>query len=291
MPPDLRYVKPLATPIPTPTTTGRVRSTVSRSRLLVGLVLLLLVPGALGLAALSYQAPDPAPPPTVEPHDPLPQAPDAVASAQLDRSAQATRLAKKLTAPTLLDPSAAGDPSGIATLAVAPRPTPYTLAELRRLVPAAFSDLPGADRSGSGGAGSGGAGSGGAVLVNANIDVPVGATLVVDDRTPDVRLASSPAGFATLSSRGIVKVAGTDDTAVRISSWDPGTGTEDTDATDGRSFVLQTGGRMDIDQFIVICEDRIEDCIGEIDGKIALRDCEVVEPDGLVVAPQGWIGP
>jgi parallel beta-helix repeat protein len=242
MPPDLRCATPLATPIPTPTTTGRVRSTVSRRRLLVGLVFLLLVPGALGLAALSYQAPDPAPPPTVEPHDPLPQAPDALARAQLDRSAQATRLAKKLTAPTLLAPPATGGPSRIATLAVAPRPTPYTLAELRRLVPAAFSDLPGADRSGSGGAG-----SGGAVLVNANIDVPVGATLVVDDRTPDVRLASSPAGFATLSSRGIVKVAGTDDTAVRISSWDPGTGTEDTDATDGRSFVLQTGGRMDID--------------------------------------------
>jgi len=107
MPPDLRCVKPAKTPIrPPPAGTGRVRSALGARRLLVGLIVLLLVPGVLGVAALHYQAPAPAPPATVERHDVLPQEPDSVARAQLDRSEQATRLAKKLTVPALLGPSA-----------------------------------------------------------------------------------------------------------------------------------------------------------------------------------------
>jgi parallel beta-helix repeat protein len=250
MPPDLRCVPPATAPTRTlQARTGRINSALGARRLLVGLIVLLVVPGALGVAALRYRAPAPAPPATVEPHAALPQVPDSVARAQLDRSARASRLARKLTRPALLAPSRTGSRptvATLATLAVAPRSTPYTLTELRALVPAAFSDLPGADRTDTSGAGTSG-GAGGAVLVNANIDVPVGATLILDDRTPDVRLASSPAGFATLISRGTVQVTGTDDTAVRISSWDPRNGAEDTDAADGRAFMLQIGGRMDID--------------------------------------------
>lgn len=223
MPADIR-------PLPS-TTTEQVRSTLTAGRLAVGLALLLLVPGALGGAALGYQAPDPAPATTVEPHTALPQAPDSVARAQLDRSQQATRLARRLTTPTLLTPSDTGSSSTVATLAVAPRSTPYTLTELRELVPAAFSDVPGVP---------------GAVLVTANIEVPAGATLVVDGPTPDVRLTSSADGFAALVSRGTVQVSGSDETQVRISSWDPATGTADPVSTDGRSFVLQIGGRMDV---------------------------------------------
>jgi parallel beta-helix repeat protein len=191
------------------------------------------VPGVLGAAALTYQTPDPAPPASAEPHEPLLQAPDSVARAQLDRSAQATRLARRLTTPELLAPPRTGT-AGIAslpTLALAPRATPYTLAEVRTLAPSAFSDVPGVD---------------GAVLVTANLEVPTGATLVVDGATPDVRLTSGADGFATLVSRGTVQVAGSDESEVRISSWDPATGAADSVSTDGRSFVLQIGGRMDV---------------------------------------------
>jgi parallel beta-helix repeat protein len=200
----------------------------------VGLLALLLVPGVLGAAALNYRTPDPAPPATVEPHDALPQVPDSVARAQLDRSAQATRLARKLTTPQLLDPPKKGSAGAapLATLALAPRATPYTLAEVRRLAPSAFADVPGVT---------------GAVLVTANVEVPTGATLVVDSATPDVRLASSAGSFAALVSRGTMRVAGSDDVEVRISSWDPGTRAADAVSTDGRAFVLQIGGRMDVD--------------------------------------------
>ena len=88
----------------------------------------------------------------------------------------------------------------------------------------------------------------GAVLLKAHLEVPVGATLVIDGQTPDVRLTSGPSGFATLISRGTTTVKGTADTAVRISTWDPQRRTTDTDASDGRSFVLQIGGRMDVDR-------------------------------------------
>ena len=211
-----------------------VHATLSGRRLLIGLVLALLVPGALGVAALTYDAPEPAPTATAMRHPSLPQAPDSVALAQLDRSAAATRLARRLTAPQLLAPAGTdtGAPAGLPTLALAPRVTPYTLAELRKIAPAAFSEVPEVP---------------GALLLGAHLEVPVGATLVIDARTPDVRLPSDPSGFATIISRGTTTVAGTAQTPVRISSWDTARRGPDGIASDGRSFVLQIGGRMDVD--------------------------------------------
>ena len=211
-----------------------VRSVLGGRRLLIALVLALLVPGALGVAVLSYSRPEPAPTTTALQHPSLPQVPDSVALAQLDRSAAATRLAKRLTVPELLTPARSGtaDLSSLPTLALAPRDTPYSLAELRTLVPAAFSDVPGAP---------------GAVLLDAHVEVPVGAAMVIDDRTPDVRLPSGPSTFATIVSRGTTTVTGTAGTPVRISTWDPQQQAPDAVGTDGRSFVLQIGGRMDVD--------------------------------------------
>jgi parallel beta-helix repeat protein len=211
-----------------------VRTALGKRRLLVALVLTLLVPGALGVAALTYTAPEPAPASTAPQHTPLPQVPDSVALAQLDRSAAVTRVARKLTTPQLLTPARAGTAqlSTLPTLALAPRSTPYTLAELRALAPAAFSTVPVAP---------------GALLLDAHIEVPVGATLVIDSRTPDVRLSSDPSAFATVISRGTTSIAGTAETPVRISTWDPQEQVPDSVSTDGRSFVLQIGGRMDVD--------------------------------------------
>lgn len=215
-----------------------VRSVLSGRRLLVGLLAVLVVPALMGAAALSYAPAEPPPTATAPPHPPLPQVPDGVARAQLERSAQAVRLARKLTVPTLLEPAATGPGGtrGLATLALAPRATPYTLAELRRSVPAAFSRV----------AATGGADPAGPVLVTANIDVPTGASLVVDEQTPDVRLSSAPGAFASIISRGTLTVSGDDDAQVRISSWDPGRRAPDPGGPDGRSFVLQIGGRMDV---------------------------------------------
>lgn len=241
MPADLKAVEPTGASSPRVTTTQRVRSALSGRRLLAALLGMLVVPGALGVAALSYQTPAAAPASTVAPHDSLPQVPDAVARAQLDRSQQATRLARKLTAPALLS-TTGSEPAGtrisaggaggnaLPTLAVAPRATPYTLAELRAAVPSVFTDLPD-----------------GAVLLSAHLDVPVGATMVIDTQTPDLRLLSSPTAFATVISRGTLEVTGSDDTSVRIASYNPATALPDPDAADGRSFVLQIGGRMDVD--------------------------------------------
>jgi parallel beta-helix repeat protein len=211
---------------------SRVRAALGPRRLLIALLLALLVPGALGAAAFTYDAPEPAPTTTALRHPSLPQVPDSVALAQLDRSAAATRVARRLAAPELLTPARTGTErlSSLPTLALAPRDTPYTLAELRRLVPSAFSDVRGVP---------------GAVLLDAHVEVPVGATLVIDEQTPDVRLPSGPSAFATIVSRGTTTVTGTADTPVRISTWDGQA--PDGVATDGRSFVLQIGGRMDID--------------------------------------------
>ena len=167
------------------------------------------MPGALGVAALTYEAPEPAPTADRVRHPSLPQVPDSVALAQLDRSAAATRLARKLTAPQLLAPARTGTarPSTLPTLALAPRATPYTLAELRSARRRPRSPTC--------------PGSPGALLLDAHIEVPVGATLVVDAQTPDVRLPSGPSAFATIISRGTTTVAGTAQTPVRISTWDP----------------------------------------------------------------------
>jgi parallel beta-helix repeat protein len=217
-----------------------VRAIVTGRRLLLGLVLALLVPGGLVLAAPTYDSPDPAPTTTALRHSSLPQVPDSVALEQLDRSAAATRLARRLATPQLLPPARTGPADhgavptvALPTLALPPRATPYSLAELRAVVPAAFSAVDGVD---------------GAVLLRAHVEVPVGASLVIDQRTPDVRLTSGPSGFATVVSRGTTSVKGTGESPVRISTWDPTRTAPDTDASDGRSFVLQIGGRMDVDR-------------------------------------------
>ena len=209
-----------------------VRARLTGWRLLVALLALLLVPGGLAAAALAADQPEPAPTTTALRHPSLPQAPDAVARGQLERSATAARLVRKSTAPQLFTPERTNSAGSLPTLALAPRDTPYTLAELREDVPAAFADVPDVP---------------GALLVTANLEVPVGAALAIDARTPDVRLASGPSGFAALISRGTTTVTGTPDRPVRISSWDPQLRAPDATSTDGRSFVLQVGGRMDVD--------------------------------------------
>jgi parallel beta-helix repeat protein len=202
-------------------------------RLLIASALVLLLPGALAILAIRHRAPESPPVQTATSFDVLAQVPDTVLRAQLDRSRTVFRLIGKLAGPALLDPATTGTagPGALPTLALTPRMAPYTLGELRQLVPAAFTDIA--------------ADTGAALLLTANLQVPFGARLIIDGQTPDVRLTSTPSGFATIISRGTVSIAGDATHPVRISSWDPERGTTDENSADGRSFIVQSGGRMD----------------------------------------------
>lgn len=209
-------------------------------RLVIAVALVLLLPAVLGLAALTYQPPDPPPAQTAPTFANLSNTLDPLTNAQLDHNRQLQRVARTLTAPTLI--AAADTPGAVAgslpSLVLAPRVQPYTLAELRGLVPAAFDDLidPRSQR--------------GALLLTASLQVPVGAAVVIDEQTPDVRLLSSVAGFVSIISRGSVTVTGSAEHPVHISSWNPARSDADRELIDGRSFILQIGGRMDSDHGI-----------------------------------------
>ena len=239
--PDRRSPEPMANTAVVAALNGR--------RLLVALALALLIPTLLGVAVLRYQHPDPPPTDAGPSFQVLPQVPDPDAAQALKFSRAANRLATKVDAPTVLDapPTAAHDPAAaplaatgapvagvLPTLALAVRARPYSLKELTTEVPSAFAWMDGPDASA------------GSLLVKTNLLVPVGATLVIDGETPDVRLTSSPAGFSTIISHGTLTVAGDPRQPVHISSWDPVKKQPDRNTADGRSFVLQTGGRMDL---------------------------------------------
>lgn len=206
-----------------------VSAELSGRRLVAALLLFALLPAVLILAAVSYRSP--APPPGPAAYDPVPLVGDplldAIQARELQRSSEVTAAAATATAPALTGPTF---PDLLPTLALAPRDTPYRLEELVAQVPEAFGTV------------------GEAVLVTASIEVPAGARLVVDAaQTPDVRLTSSAAGFATVIARGGgIDLVGTSGQPLALTSWDPGRSSNDTDLSDGRAFVLALGARMDV---------------------------------------------
>jgi parallel beta-helix repeat protein len=207
----------------------RVRAELTPRQLVLALLLLAVLPGLATATALAYHPP--APPPGPPAYDPvaLPDVPlrDALYVRELQRSERVAAVATHLTTPRLL-PAVFPEPGP--TLALAPRRRPYSLAELVRRVPEAFEPMVGA------------------VLVRDAIEVPAGATLVIDSATtPDVRLLSSPDRFASLMTQGgNIAMRGSWRSPARISSWDPRAGRRDEVPEDGRAFVLDIGGRMDL---------------------------------------------
>jgi parallel beta-helix repeat protein len=206
-----------------------VRPELSGRRLAIGLVLVTVLPALLVFIAMSYQRPELPPGPPA--YNPLPLTKDPVLDAmqarELQRSRRVTEAAPTLTAPVLLPPSF---PETLPTLVLAPREAPYDLGELQESVPEAFEVVDGA------------------LLIRASIEVPPGSRLTVSGATSsDVRLLSSPTGFAVIIVRGgTLDIRGDEQTPVRISSWDPDAADVDTEPADGRSFLLTIGGRMDI---------------------------------------------
>lgn len=213
----------------------KVRSELKARRLVIALAATLVLPTTLAVAAARYESPEAPPEVRAPSHAPLAQTPGEVSKAQGERNVHALRVARKLTAARLvaaerLDPPLTGPArdGALPTLALAPRDAPWTLAELTQSVPEAFTR------------------AGDALVVGANITVPRGATLNITADTPDVRLISGGDDFATLISRGALNVVGTPETEVSIASFDPATQDIDTDPADGRSFVQQIAGRMDV---------------------------------------------
>jgi parallel beta-helix repeat protein len=206
----------------------RVRAELTRARLVVALLLVAILPALLAVGAVVYDRP--APPPGPPAYNPVPLARDGLLTAlqarELARSRRVTTDAALQPAPWLVPPRF---PERLPTIALTARPAPYTLPELATLFPTAV------DARGT------------AVLVSASIEVANGAELVIDETTPDVRLLSEPDGFAAIIARGGgITINGDDRDDVRLSSWNPSGSSADDDPSDGRSFLLTIGGRMDI---------------------------------------------
>ena len=186
------------------------------------------------LLALRYRAPEPPPAQTATSFEVLPQVPDAVLRAQMDRSRTVFRMIGKLTGPDVARP---GDNRYCRSgRAAHPRPHPAGRAllapELRQLVPAAFAEIAdGADRRRAAAHGKP-AGAVGCAAGHRRADPG----RPVDQRTVGFRHDHLP-------RHG--QHRGRCDQPVRISSWDPERGAADENSADGRSFIVQTGGRMD----------------------------------------------
>jgi parallel beta-helix repeat protein len=206
----------------------RVPAELSGRRLAVALILLGLLPTLLAVAAYDYQAPDPTPGPAEYNPLSLPVTPllTALQAREFQRSRRLSRESPALTRPMLTGPTF---PDVVPSIVLAPRERPYRLEELRRELPSAFGEV------------------GDALLLRANVEVPRGTHLVIASaETPDVRLMSSPTGFAAIISRGgEIDITGTRRSPVRIASWDERSRSHDTDPTNGRSFILSFG-RLDI---------------------------------------------
>ena len=206
-----------------------VRAELSGRRLAVALVLLAIVPALLAVAAVSYQRPDL--PPGPADYNPRHLTKDPILTAlqarELQRSRRMSDAAATQSAPTLLP---ATFPEPAPTLVLAPREAPYELSEVATAVPEAFRTV------------------GDALLVLASVEVPTGAQLRIDSAlTPDVRLASSPDGFVTVITRGgELDLVGSQGQPLKVASWDEAAAANDTDAADGRAFLLAFGGRMDV---------------------------------------------
>jgi parallel beta-helix repeat protein len=207
----------------------RVRSELSWRRLVVGILALVTLPALLAFAAVNYRSPDLPPGPASYNPVPLHRVPvlTALQSRELQRSRRITGLAPTFTAPTLVPPTF---PEPVPTIVLPPRATAYDLSEVRNLLPAAFGT------------------SGNAVLLQASIEVPAGAQLIVDSATtPQLRMLSSKTAYTTMIARGgTLTLRGSKEAPLQISTWDPDVQGVDLQPADGRSFLLAWGGRMDI---------------------------------------------
>ncbi|MCI2237841.1 right-handed parallel beta-helix repeat-containing protein [Kineococcus sp. TRM81007] len=188
-----------------------------------------MVPAALVVVAVTFTGSPQAPKPEDYSPIPLPKT-DHVADLrerELDWSLEVKRITKTLDAPQVL----VGPPGTLPVVAVQPREQAWTLSELVAMFPTVLRR------------------DGDAVLLEAGLFVPEGATLeITGAEQSEVRLSSTERGSAAIISRdGHVRLRGSEDEPLRVTSWDTEAGAPDADLDDGRSFVLTIGGEMHLD--------------------------------------------
>jgi hypothetical protein len=117
------------------------------------------------------------------------------------------------------------------TLVLTARPGPYTVQDLAGAAADTLVREPG-----------------GAYLLKENLLLQPGADLNLG--APGgltLHLASTPTGFVSIvNDGGKLEITGTADAPVRLSSWDPATGTTDKNTSDGRAYVRSIGGATTI---------------------------------------------
>jgi len=115
------------------------------------------------------------------------------------------------------------------TLVLTERTDPYTVADLLRLAPQTFTRQPD-----------------GSYLLTENLYLNSGAKLkLANPGGLTLRMASAKDGFISIVSfGGGLNLAGTAQAPVRISSWNQGDGSTDTDQLDGRAYIRAIGGQF-----------------------------------------------
>ena len=118
-----------------------------------------------------------------------------------------------------------------ATLVLPARAKPYTAAELQTIFPSSWV------REGAG-----------VWLLTNHLLVGEGAELDLSlNQLSQLRLRSDRSGFVVVASwAGTIKIAGNATHQLLITSWDPGRRGPDTTESDGRSYLVAKGGRMDV---------------------------------------------
>lgn len=114
------------------------------------------------------------------------------------------------------------------TLVLVRRDDPYTLDDLLRYAPSTLVQQPD-----------------GSYLLTENIVVERGATLELTADQPRVlRLASTPDAFVSIvTTGGALRLGGPADFPLEVTSWDPVSGTVDSETADGRAYVRVIGGQ------------------------------------------------
>jgi hypothetical protein len=87
----------------------------------------------------------------------------------------------------------------------------------------------------------------GSVLVTRHVFVAPGARLTIDAPGTTLRLLSQQSGFASLVAwKADLTLSGADGNRLAVTSWDPGLDGPDPSAIDGRAYLRDVGGKMEL---------------------------------------------
>jgi hypothetical protein len=87
----------------------------------------------------------------------------------------------------------------------------------------------------------------GGVLLTRNVLVAPGARLAIDAPGTSLRLRSEQSGFVSLVAwKAVLTLSGADGAPLGVSSWDPALGDTDSDVVDGRAYIRDVSGDLQL---------------------------------------------